>query len=49
MAPRRPPAAIMGEQIAGYEREASGYDALGQADAARRLRNQARVLAAYLS
>ena len=40
--------AILDDQIAGYTREADGYDALGQADAARRLRNQARLLAAYL-
>ena len=41
--------AILADQIAGYQREADGYDALGQADAARRLRNQAHLLAAYVS
>jgi uncharacterized protein len=41
--------AILHDQIAGYRHEADGYAALGQADAARRLRNQARLLAAYLS
>ena len=41
--------AILGDQIASYAREADGYDAVGQADAARRLRDQARLLAAYLS
>ena len=41
--------AILGELITGYQHEADGYDALGQADAARRLRTQARLLAAYLS
>ena len=41
--------AILDDQVAGYRHEADGYEALGQADAARRLRNQARLLAAYLS
>jgi uncharacterized protein len=41
--------AILDDLIAGYAREADGYDTLGHADAARRLRNQARLLAAYLS
>jgi hypothetical protein len=35
-------------QIADHTREADRYDALGQADAAERLRRQARTLAAYL-
>lgn len=41
--------AVLDGLIAGYAREADGYDALGQAEAARRLRNQARLLTAYLS
>jgi uncharacterized protein YqeY len=41
--------AILGDQIASFDREADGYETVGQADAARRLRNQARLLAAYLS
>ena len=39
---------ILREQIDERTREASRYDALGQADAAGRLRRQARTLAAYL-
>jgi uncharacterized protein len=41
-------AAILREQVADYGREADRYDALGQAAAARRLRDQSRVLARYL-
>lgn len=40
--------AILRGQIAEYGREADRYDTLGQADAAGRLRRQARVIAAYL-
>jgi hypothetical protein len=36
------------EQVTEQEREAERYDALGQAEAAGRLRRQARVLVAYL-
>jgi hypothetical protein len=39
---------ILREQIAGYTIEADRYEALGQQDAAARLRGQARVLTAYL-
>ena len=39
---------ILREQIADHAREADRYDALGQADAASRLRRQARALAAFL-
>lgn len=40
---------ILRGQVAENSREADRYDALGQAQAARRLRGQARVLAAYLA
>lgn len=40
--------AILRGQIAEHTRDADRYDALSQADAAARLRQQARVLAAYL-
>ena len=40
--------AIVREQVTEQEREAERYDALGQAEAAGRLRRQARVLVAYL-
>lgn len=40
--------AILGGQIDELTREAGRYQALGQADAARRLDDQAGVLAAYL-
>jgi hypothetical protein len=40
--------AVVREPIAEQTREAGGYDAHGHGDAARRLRDQARVLAAYL-
>jgi uncharacterized protein YqeY len=39
---------ILRDQIAEHDREADRYDALGQADAAQRLRRQARTLRAYL-
>jgi hypothetical protein len=39
---------ILRDQISGYTAEAEHYDALGQQAAASRLRNQARVLTAYL-
>jgi uncharacterized protein len=40
--------AIVREQVTEQEREAERYDALGQAEAAGRLRRQAQVLATYL-
>jgi hypothetical protein len=40
---------IVCEQITEYAREADRYDALGQADAAHRLRHRARILAAHLA
>ena len=39
---------ILRDQITGYTTEADRYEALGQPAAARRLRDQARLLAAYL-
>ena len=39
---------ILRDQVAEQTREADRYDALGQPDAAQRLRRQARTLAAYL-
>jgi uncharacterized protein len=39
---------ILRDQIAEHTREADRYDALGQAEAAQRLRHQAGVLAEYL-
>ena len=39
---------ILAGQIAEHTREADRYDALGQADAAERLRRQAHTLTAYL-
>ena len=39
---------ILRDQIADHAREADRYDTLGQADAAHRLRGQARALEAYL-
>jgi hypothetical protein len=39
---------ILRGQIAEHAREADRYDTLGQADAAERLRRQARTLEAYL-
>ena len=39
---------ILAGQITEHTREADRYDALGQADAAERLRRQARTLTAYL-
>ena len=39
---------ILRDQIADHAREADRYDTLGQADAAHRLRRQARALEAYL-
>ena len=39
---------IVREQITEYAREADRYDALGQPDAAERLRRRARTLTAYL-
>jgi hypothetical protein len=39
---------IVRDQISGYAAEADHYDALGQHDAATRLRGQAGVLTAYL-
>jgi len=38
---------IMRQQITEYTHEADRYDALGQPDAALRLRHRARILAAY--
>ena len=40
--------AILRDQIAGYATDADRYEALGQQDAANRLRAQARLLMAYL-
>jgi hypothetical protein len=40
--------AILRDQITGYTTEADRYEALGQPAAAHRLRNQARLLTAYL-
>jgi uncharacterized protein YqeY len=40
--------AILRDQITGYTTEADRYEALGQPDAAHRLRTQASVLSAYL-
>ena len=40
--------AILRDQVAEYGREADRYQALDQPGAARRLRDQARLLAAYL-
>jgi uncharacterized protein YqeY len=40
--------AILRDQIVEHTREADRYDALGQAEAAQRLRRQAGVLAPYL-
>jgi len=40
--------AILRDQITGYTTEADRYEALGQPGAARRLRDQARLLGAYL-
>ena len=40
--------AILRDQIAGYAADADRYEALGQQDAAGRLRTQARLLMAYL-
>jgi hypothetical protein len=40
--------AILRDQIAGYAADADRYEALGQQDAAGRLRAQARLLTAYL-
>ncbi len=40
---------ILGDQVAEYDREAERYRALGRAEAAQRLADQARLLAAYLS
>lgn len=39
---------ILRAQVAEHTREADRYDALGQAEAAERLRRQARTLTAYL-
>jgi uncharacterized protein len=39
---------ILRDQIAEYAREADRYDALGRADAAERLRRQARALTGYV-
>jgi uncharacterized protein len=39
---------VLRGQIAEHSREAERYDALGRADAAERLRRQARTLATYL-
>jgi hypothetical protein len=41
--------AILREQVDGYTAEADRYEALGQQNAGRRLRDQARLLTAYLS
>jgi len=40
--------AILRDKITGYTAEADRYEALGQSDAAARLRTQARLLSAYL-
>jgi len=40
--------AILRDQVTGYTADADRYEALGQPDAARRLRSQARLLTAYL-
>ena len=40
--------AILRDQITGYTTEADRYEALGHPDAARRLRDQARLLTGYL-
>jgi len=40
--------AILRDKITGYTAEADRYEALGQPDAAARLRTQARLLSAYL-
>jgi hypothetical protein len=40
---------ILADQITEYAREADRYDALGQSDAAHRLRHRARILAAYVA
>jgi uncharacterized protein len=40
--------AVLREQITGYTAEADRYEALGQPDAANRLRTQARLLSGYL-
>jgi uncharacterized protein len=40
--------AILRDQVADYTAEADRYEALGQQDAAARLRTQARLLTAYL-
>jgi hypothetical protein len=40
---------IVREQITEYTHEADRYDALGEPDAARRLRHRARILAAHLA
>jgi uncharacterized protein YqeY len=40
--------AIVREQVTEQEREAERYDALGQVEAAGRLRRQAQILVAYL-
>jgi len=40
--------AILGDQVAEYDREADRYRALGQPEAGQRLADQARLLAAYL-
>jgi hypothetical protein len=40
---------IVCEQITEYAREADRYDALGQPDAAQRLRHRARILAAHVA
>jgi len=40
--------AILSDQITGYTTEADRYEALGHPDAARRLRDQARLLTGYL-
>ena len=46
-APSRPQS-VPDKQIAEHIREAGRYDALGQPDAAQRLRRQAHILAAYV-
>ena len=43
-----PQQAILRDQIAGYAADADRYEALGQQDAAGRLRARARLLTAYL-
>jgi uncharacterized protein len=40
---------ILAGQITEYAREADRYDALGQSDAAHRLRDRARILSAYVA